>query len=779
MTLDSEQLRTPLAASGASGLRPPDEGPRLTLVEDTYGDSHVLGGSAAQDGPHPADTAPEGSPITVLVVDRKGNFSGDIERAARLLPHAPIIVVEPHPTRLMEQVAIQVPDVVLAAPEEMTSTGLRRLTQLHRAAPKCLIALTQTQGGPVISMTDAAACGATEAIAYPATSIKLRNALTRILSAAESLRNERVVIREVITEVAVPAAEPAHPMAFAPPAATAKVYTVTSPTGGCGKTFFATNLAAYLAGATGGRVLLVDLDLQFGEVSLALGLRPQRTISELINEESLLEAFPEYVVAHSSGYQVLSAPADPFAAELVGPREATKVLEAARVLYDYVVVDTPPSLNEVVLAAFDQSRYLVVMATMDVPSLRNLKVFLETIDRLKLPAEDVSCVLNKAEPDNGINLDELLRVYPGGFAAVLPYAKEVSRSLNLGKPVLMVDPRADISQKILEAGSKLVPAAEVKNAGWMMKPAARSPLPFRRKHGGAPAASIAPGGPGYPGAEPAGQPGRGYQPGPAYQPAAMHPQAAAHAASGYEQATGHLPPAGHETPPARRDGAQGGLGYPASNQPAYPQQPAAFSPAPPHPDGPAYLPGPAYHSGPIHPARDANSPAPSPTGGDGARAAGELGRVGAEALRPVPGAAGPVAPSGMGLSATSPGRGAGMEQDHGQKRSWFSRLLSTFHRGGNGPGGGGTAAVAPVRFTAPWASPVTPARPEVNRSAPAGSPSTHPALPPALSDLASGKAPGATLIFKGSRGSAAAQVHQSHTSQGNDQTSSRWKESRR
>ncbi|MGH2717248.1 MAG: hypothetical protein ACRDJU_01545, partial [Actinomycetota bacterium] len=205
MTLDSEQTRRPLGASGASGLRSPDAGPRLTLVEDMYGDSHVLGGSAAQDGPHQADTAPDGSPITILVVDRKGNFSGDIERAARLLPHAPIVVVAPHPTRLLEQIAIQLPDVLLAAPEEMTSTGLRRLAQVHRAAPKCVIALTQAQGGPVISMTDAASCGASEAIGYPSTSIKLRNALARILTAAETLRSERVVIREVITEVPVPA----------------------------------------------------------------------------------------------------------------------------------------------------------------------------------------------------------------------------------------------------------------------------------------------------------------------------------------------------------------------------------------------------------------------------------------------------------------------------------------------------------------------------------------------------------------------------------------------
>ena len=415
------------------------------------------------------------APLKLLVVDRLGTFSADIERAARSLEQFPKVVTSSRPTRVLEDVGIESPDVVLVAPEEMTVTGLRRLAQIHRASPKTVIALTQ--GATPISMTEAASCGASAVLSYPASTVRLRNALHRILATAEALRRERVVIREVPALAPAPAPSPAARA----PVSNATIFTVTSPTGGCGKTFFATNLAAYLAGVTGSRVLLVDLDLQFGEVSLALGLRPQRTISELINEEEMEEVFPEYLMEHSSGYQVLSAPADPFAAELVGPREATRVLECARGQFDYIVVDTPPSLNEVVLAAFDQSRYLVVMATLDVPSLRNLRVFLETIDRLKLPAEDISCVLNKAEPDNGIDLQELLRVYPRGFAAVLPYSKEVSRSLNIGQPVLTGDPKAEISQKLLEAGAKLVPASDITNPTWGVRPAGRTSWRGRRK----------------------------------------------------------------------------------------------------------------------------------------------------------------------------------------------------------------------------------------------------------------------------------------------------------
>jgi pilus assembly protein CpaE len=468
--------------------------------EPVLGRSHRGSSGAGQEPFGDRASSSQHDPVHLLIVDRKASFAGDVERAAHLLERVPKVVVETHPTRLLEQVAAEPPDVILVAPEEMTATGLRRLAQVHRAAPRCLIVLTQLQGAAPIPITEAAACGAGDALTYPATAIKLRHALGRILAKAEA-RAEQVVVREAATQVPAPA--PVADQAPGAPAS-AKVFTVTSPTGGCGKTFFATNLAAYLAGATGGRVLLVDLDLQFGEVSLALGLRPQRTISELISEESLRDAFPDYVVEHSAGYKVLSAPADPFAAELVGPREATQVLEAARALFDYVVVDTPPSLNEVVLAAFDQSRYLVVMATMDVPSLRNLKVFLETIDRLKLPAEDVSCVLNKAESDNGIDLEELLRVYPGGFAAVLPYAKEVSRSLNAGQPVMVLDPKAEVSEKIREACLALVPAQDVK-VPWPAAAAGRGHWLERRRQrrdvagGRGPGQQMAPAGPGHSG----------------------------------------------------------------------------------------------------------------------------------------------------------------------------------------------------------------------------------------------------------------------------------------
>jgi pilus assembly protein CpaE len=216
-------------------------------------------------------------------------------------------------------------------------------------------------------------------------------------------------------------------------------------------------------------------------------LRPGRTIAELIEEEDTHEALPNYVISHAAGYDVLCAPEDPVAAERVGAREATAVLEAAQAQYDYVVVDTPPALNEVVLAAFDRSRSLVVMATLDVPSLRNLRTFLQTLDRLKLPTEDVSLVVNKAERGVGIDLSRVERVYPQGFSAVLPYAAEVTRSINQGEPVIVSAPGADVSRQFIESAKRLVSPKDGAEFAWFGPTRRRGPLSrfFGRKEKGA------------------------------------------------------------------------------------------------------------------------------------------------------------------------------------------------------------------------------------------------------------------------------------------------------
>lgn len=411
------------------------------------------------------------APQRILVIDRRGSLSIDIAKAAAALDSPPEVLRVSRPTHAAEAAETHLPDVIVAGPEEITHAGLRRLGRVHKAHPRAVVLLAPN-GRSAVSIQETAASGASDVITYPSTPARLRKKIVAALETADQLRADQVVVRSAR---AMPEARLGH------------VMTISSASGGCGKTFYATNIAAYLSKATGGRVLLVDLDLQFGEVAISLRLRPGRTIAELVEEEDVAEVLPNYVVTHAAGYDVLCAPEDPVAAERVGPREATAVLEAAQAQYDYVVVDTPPALNEVVLAAFDRSRSLVVMATLDVPSLRNLRTFLQTLDRLKLSADEVSLVVNKAERGVGIDLGRVERVYPQGFSSVLPYAPEVTRSLNQGSPVIVSAPGAEVSQQFIDGAKRLVapkPGAELAWAGTARR---RGPLSriFGRKEKGA------------------------------------------------------------------------------------------------------------------------------------------------------------------------------------------------------------------------------------------------------------------------------------------------------
>jgi MinD-like ATPase involved in chromosome partitioning or flagellar assembly len=416
----------------------------------------------------------------ILVLDRVGDFSTDIARATVDLDPAPEILRLSRSTQVIDVVEQEEPDVIVVAAEEVTGAGLKRLAEIHRSDPKVVIVISESTKPVTAAQT--AACGTSDIIPLGVSKARLRTKMVRALETAEELRNEHLVVEEriVVQEAPAPVERPAYaPPAPAPtraPAARstkmARVFTVASASGGCGKTFYATNFAAYLAKATGGKVLLVDLDLQFGEVAISLHLRPKRTISELVQEDDISAALSDYIVDHSAGYKVLCAPRDPVAGDKVGPRETTAVLEAARTQFDYIVVDTPPSINETCLAAFDQSQSLVIMATMDLPSLKNLRVFLETLKKLNLPADQVSLVVNKAESGTGIDLKEVEPLYPQGFSAVLPYAKQVSWSINMGMPVLVADPNADISRKLVEGAVKLVPPTPGKQIPWMAPAAA-------------------------------------------------------------------------------------------------------------------------------------------------------------------------------------------------------------------------------------------------------------------------------------------------------------------
>jgi pilus assembly protein CpaE len=259
--------------------------------------------------------------------------------------------------------------------------------------------------------------------------------------------------------------QPSQALATIPERVTqGRVITIASATGGCGKTFYATNLAAALADA-GHRVVLVDLDLQFGEVSVALRLQHPYSIYDglydskgrPLPEGAFAAQLSELVAHHSLGFDVIVAPKSPEFADYVGAADAARVLRAVTPAYDFVIVDTPPSLNEVVLTALDASDLVAIMATPDVPSLKNLRVFLDTLGRLRISDRAVRLILNKVEKDIGLDVPQMQDAFNGKFIGVIPQSPVVSRAINAGTVALELAPQSPVARRLRESMEAVLP----------------------------------------------------------------------------------------------------------------------------------------------------------------------------------------------------------------------------------------------------------------------------------------------------------------------------------
>jgi len=383
----------------------------------------------------------------ILVVDPFGVIGDLVGEAARPLAEVTIATAV-DPARAVGRY-----DVIVAGPGLDTGAGLRTLARIQEADPAVSIVFAFDRR-PRVSLASVIRAGAVDLLSPDAEAATVTTALERALAIAVGRRNSTSTERRRGT-----------------------VNTVASASGGCGKTFFAVNAAYHLHERTGGRACIVDLDLQFGEVVTALRPQPKLTVFDAQEREgSLVDHLKDYMVRHSTGVHVLPAPKDPSEADRIDPADVLRIIEAARARFDWVVVDTPPALTEVVLAALDVSELLFVMATLDVPSVRNLGVFLHTLERLKVPTETVRLVMNKAETGVGMQVDEVAELFPGGFTGVLPYASVVSRSLNQGVPVLAAFPTAEVSRKLAETLDGLVPADARPGAGHAVDGAARTGL---------------------------------------------------------------------------------------------------------------------------------------------------------------------------------------------------------------------------------------------------------------------------------------------------------------
>ncbi len=227
---------------------------------------------------------------------------------------------------------------------------------------------------------------------------------------------------------------------------TGRIVTVFSAKGGVGKTTFSTNIGAYLA-SLGHKTLVVDLDLAFGDVGISLQLLPAQSIGDAVAMAGHLDeqGLRSLVTHHESGLDVLAAPPTPGGADSIPGSTVTEVLRVARRFYDFVVVDTPPAFTDHVFASFDLSTSLVLIATLDVPALKNLRLTLDTLDLLGSPRESRTIVLNRSDAKVGLRIEDVVTSIKQDIAITVPGSVDVPASVNRGVVIVLDQPRHPVS----------------------------------------------------------------------------------------------------------------------------------------------------------------------------------------------------------------------------------------------------------------------------------------------------------------------------------------------
>jgi pilus assembly protein CpaE len=271
---------------------------------------------------------------------------------------------------------------------------------------------------------------------------------------------QRVAIALEVAPVAVPTAPPEGTSEEDLEAVNGKVYSVFSTKGGSGKSVLATSLAVTLARRSALPVALVDADLQFGDVAVMLKLAPSHTIVDAVSAIDRLDPamLDNFLVTHeSSGLRVLPAPLEPAFADQVSAHDMTTIVNMLRTYCAYVVVDTPAYFNDVVLGLVEVSDEVLLVAGMDIPNIKNVKIGLQTLRLLDTPIEKLHLVLNRANSKVKLEVSEVEKTLGMKAAALIPSDIAVPQSVNKGEPVVDFAPKSSVAKAIDEMADMVLP----------------------------------------------------------------------------------------------------------------------------------------------------------------------------------------------------------------------------------------------------------------------------------------------------------------------------------
>jgi len=334
--------------------------------------------------------------------------------------------------------------------------GIAATEAIYATHPGCEVIMMSVQGEPDY-LRRAMLAGAREYLVKPFTGDELAGSIRQVYEAGADKR-----ARMAAMQLPVPAQ-----VAPVVPEASGRMIAVFSPKGGVGRTTLATNVAIGIRTMTGKRVALVDGSLLFGDVAIMLNLQANKSISDLVAgiqtlDQDLIESV---MLDHPSGVRVLLVPSRPELAELVHAEHLRKVLALLKSCYDYVILDTHPALDDSMLAALDLSDRIILLTTLEMPAIKNVKLFLEVAAALHYPQDKLMLVLSRPENAAGIDAADIEESIRFKVTATIANAGQaMAAAVNQGVPIVMSNRGSAVAEDFLSLATKLLTESDALEA---------------------------------------------------------------------------------------------------------------------------------------------------------------------------------------------------------------------------------------------------------------------------------------------------------------------------
>lgn len=346
------------------------------------------------------------------------------------------------------------PDIILMDINLPGMDGLKAAELLTLELPASAIIMISVQEEQYY-MKQAMAAGAREFLMKPFTGEDLMNAVRRVYKIEKKRRNYHQPVQEEVKE--------------------GQVLTIFSGKGGVGKTTISVNLAIALAQQIEDRVVVIDLDLQFGDVALMMDLNPDLSIVDLAREVDDIDeenGLGGYLTVHESGVDILAAPSRPEEAEMIQAKNLGKIIQALRKKYQYVIIDTKPAFHDINLVAMDLSDRILLITALELATVKNNQWSLQVMEQLGYQNDKIHVVLNRYDSQYGLSMKDLERTLHLSIKSKIPSdGSTVVRALNTGEPFVLNNPKASITKAIIDLAKQFEPKKkqEIKNVGFFHK----------------------------------------------------------------------------------------------------------------------------------------------------------------------------------------------------------------------------------------------------------------------------------------------------------------------